>query len=103
MGKRSTLRVMAEILGVLRAADKALSTQEIAKRAGVEWQTADKYLKLFRDWFPNCLRCAEAPKEIIWKLVRRGYAHRIGTAEMAKALRREVELCDFLREAVVKK
>jgi hypothetical protein len=47
MSKRGVQDVVDRLLQALISADGPLSTYEVAKRSGVEWRTAERFLSLF--------------------------------------------------------
>jgi hypothetical protein len=47
MPKRSTRDIVDRLLQTMTAADGSISTREVAKRSGVEWKTAARFLSYF--------------------------------------------------------
>jgi len=72
MGKRSNEAVLKALLEVLSGADRPLSTREIARRAGVDWATAEKHLSFIHKWFlaARGLTRFDRPNLTLWRLER---------------------------------
>jgi hypothetical protein len=72
MGKRSTEAVLKALLEVLSGADHPLSTREIARRARVDWATAEKHLSFIHKWFSVArgMTRFDRPNLTLWRLER---------------------------------
>lgn len=69
MSKRSVDDVLDRLLRALLSATEPLSTREVARRSGVEWRTAEKFLSRFHEFSGagSLVRIRE-PKLTLWRL-----------------------------------
>lgn len=70
MPKRSTGDVLGRLLRPLLSAKEPLSTREVARQAGVDWKTAEKFLSYFHELSgAGGLVRLRRPQLTLWRLV----------------------------------
>jgi hypothetical protein len=107
MPKRSLDDVMERLIGALLTSNTPLSTREIARRAGVDWRTARKFLNILSGFSKvGTLTSTRKGPVVVWKLENTGIDARARiTRETPINLRRFTEWTEAVlsfREAVEK-
>ncbi|MDI6642653.1 MAG: FaeA/PapI family transcriptional regulator [Candidatus Hodarchaeaceae archaeon] len=94
MPKRSLEDVVDRLAKVLLKAEGPLSTREVARRAGVDWKAAQKFLNLQSKFSKaGTLERARRGASVLWRL-RPGRPR--GTPEMSDRLELVFDTFDFI-------